>query len=60
MWEFICQQNIYRRIYKSASGPTGLDGIVIFLDGYDASQWLRFCKTVKFIGNGEIKQMKAR
>ena len=36
MWEFICQQNIYRRTYKWASQPAGLEGIVVDLDGYDA------------------------
>ena len=28
---------MYRRTYKNASQPTGLDGIVVALDGYDAS-----------------------
>ena len=49
MWEFITQQNIYRRSYKTASRPPGLEGIVDPLDGYDASEWLRFCKTDKLI-----------
>ena len=44
----------------TASLTTGWDVIVVPLDGYVASQWLRFCNTVKFIGNGEIKHMKAR
>ena len=37
MWDIIYQQNIYRSTYKTASRPTGLDGIVVRLDGYDAS-----------------------
>ena len=37
MREFICPQDIYRRTLKWASRPTGLDGIVALLDGYDAS-----------------------
>ena len=37
MWEIICQQNVYTRTYKAASRPTGFDGIVAPLDGYDAS-----------------------
>ena len=37
MWEFICQQNIYRRTYMTASPPIGLEGIVDLLDGYDVS-----------------------
>ena len=37
MWDIIYQQNIYRRTYKTASRPTGLDGIVVLLDAYDAS-----------------------
>ena len=36
-WEFICQHNEYRWIYKTASRPTGLDGLVVLLDGYEAS-----------------------
>ena len=28
---------IYRRTYKTASQPTGIDGIVVALDGYDVS-----------------------
>ena len=40
MWEFICQHNKYRRIItnKTASRPTGLDGFVVLLDGYDAAK----------------------
>ena len=34
MCVFIYQQNIYRRTYKTASRPTGWDGIVVPLDGY--------------------------
>ena len=37
LWELICQLNVYRRTYKTASRPTGLDGFVVLLDGYDAS-----------------------
>ena len=36
MWEFICQQNIYRRTYEWAFQPAGLEGIVVDLEGYDA------------------------
>ena len=49
MWEFICQHDINRRTYKRASRPTGLHGIVALLDGYDASQRLRYCNTVKLV-----------
>ena len=40
MWEFICQHNKYRRniTNKTASRPTGLDGFVVLLDGYDAAK----------------------
>ena len=51
---------MYRRTYMTASRPTGLDGIVDLFDGCDASQWLRYCNTVKLISSGKIKQMKAR
>ena len=37
MWEFINQQNKYRQTYKTNSRPVGLKGIVVLLDGYDAS-----------------------
>ena len=37
MWEFICQQNIYRRTYKIATLPTGLDGVLVRLERFDAS-----------------------
>ena len=40
---------IYRRTYKRVSQPTGLDGIVVDLDGYDASSELRYCNMVKLI-----------
>ena len=36
MWELICQLNVYRRTYETASRPTGLGDIVDLLDGYDA------------------------
>ena len=49
MWELLCQQNIYRRTYKRESQPAGLEGIVIVIGGYDASERLRYCKTVKYI-----------
>ena len=49
MWELISQQNIYRRTYKKASQPTGLDGMVVVIDGYDASDRLRYCNTVRLI-----------
>ena len=60
MWKFISQQNIYRRSYKTASRPPGIAGIVARLDGYDASDLLGFCKTVKLIWSGKINQMLAR
>ena len=37
MWEFICQQNIYRQKYMTSSRPVGLGGIVASNDGTDAS-----------------------
>ena len=37
MWEFTCQQNIYRQTYKTAPRPVGLEGVVALLGGYDAS-----------------------
>ena len=60
MWVNVCLQNIYRLTYKSASRPIGLDGSVGHFDGYDASEWLRYGNTVKFIWSGNIKLMKAR
>ena len=60
MWEFICQNDIHRRTYKTESRPTGSDGIVALLDCYDASQWSRYCITDKFISRCNRKQMKAR
>ena len=36
MWELKCQQSIYRRTYKWASQPAGLEGIVVVLGGYVA------------------------
>ena len=36
MRKFISQQIIYRRSYKTAFRPPGLDGMVAVLDGYDA------------------------
>ena len=49
MWELISQKSIYRRTYKGESQPAGLEGIVVDLGGYDASERLRYCKTVKYI-----------
>ena len=57
MWDTFCPHVEYRLRYKTVSWPTGVDGSVILLDGYDASKWLRYCYTVKFIWSGEIKQM---
>ena len=37
MWKFLSQHEIYKRTYKTASRPTGLDDIVVVLGGYDAS-----------------------
>ena len=37
MWDIICQRNIYKRTSKTASRPTGGNGIVGRLDDYDAS-----------------------
>ena len=40
IWKYVgiyMSQNLYRRIYKSASQPTGLDGIFVLLNSYDAS-----------------------
>ena len=43
-----------------ASRPIAWVGIAALPDGYDASQLLRFCNTVKFIWSGKLKQMKAK
>ena len=37
MVDILYQLNVYRRTYKTVSRPTGLDGIVVLHDGYDAS-----------------------
>ena len=37
MWELVCQQDIYRQTYKTASRPVALDGIEALPDGFDAS-----------------------
>ena len=58
MWELRCQQRIYGRTYKWATQPAGLEGIVVDLGGHDASESLRYCKTVKYISSAKIKQMK--
>ena len=50
----------YRLSYKKASRPTGLDGIVVLLNGYDPSLCLWYWYKVKLILSGKIKQMKAR
>ena len=38
-----------RLTYKTASQPTGLDGIVVVIAGYDASESLTYCNTVNLI-----------
>ena len=58
MWEFTCQQNIYRLTYKDGSRPICWNDSVVHLDGYDASKWLRYCITVKLIWTAKTKQMK--
>ena len=60
MWDIICQQNMYRLTYKTASRPIGLDSSVVHLDENDASYLLRYCNTVNFIWSGKMKQMMAR
>ena len=57
---FICQQNINGKTKKTASLPTGLDGTVVLVDGYNAPKCLRYCHTVKIILSGKIKLVKAR
>ena len=37
MYEFITQHNTYRWTKKTASRPTGIDDIVVYLDGSEAS-----------------------
>ena len=40
VWKYVgtyMSKKIYRRTYKTAFQPTGLDGIVVALDGYEAS-----------------------
>ena len=67
MWHIICQQNVLRLTseavtilydYKTVTWPTGWDGSVGLLDGYNASKWLRCSNMVKFIWSGDIKQTK--
>ena len=60
MWYIICHQYMYRLTYNTASRASGWDGIVVLLDGYEASQMLGHCNTFKFIWSGVIKQMKVR
>ena len=50
---------IYKKKYETASQRAGLDGIVVVIDGYDASQRLRCCNAFKLILSCKIKQMKA-
>ena len=57
---FICDRIVYRHRNKTASRPTSLNGIVVLLDGYDASLWLRYCNTVKIIWSCKVKQTKTR
>ena len=59
MSKFISHQIIYRQTYKTVSRLTGVDGIAALLDGYDASDLLGFCKTLKLIWSGKKNQMKA-
>ena len=40
------------------SRSTGLDRVVVLLDGYDASEWSRYSSTVQLICSGKIKQIK--
>ena len=49
MWEFMSTKHIYRRTYKWASQPAGIEGIEDVFDGYDALERLSFCNTVKYI-----------
>ena len=49
-----------KRTYKTASRPSGGDGIVVLLDDCDDSLLLRYCSTVKLTISGKVKQMKAR
>ena len=58
MKQFTCQPDIYWQTHKTAPRPTGWVGIVGLFDGYDGSQWLRYCNAVKHIWSGKIKQMK--
>ena len=37
MWDMICQINLFRRTFKTASRLTGGDGILVLLDGYNSS-----------------------
>ena len=40
--------------------PSGCDGSVGHIDGYEASKWLRYCNTVKLNWSGKIRHLKAR
>ena len=40
VWKYVetyMSTKLYRRTYNTVSQPTGLDGIVVAIDGYDAS-----------------------
>ena len=37
MWDIVCQQNLFRCTYVMAFRPTGRDGSIGHIDGYDAS-----------------------
>ena len=58
MWDAICQQDIYRLMFKTASWPTSWFGSVGLLDGYDDSKCLGYCNTVKLIWSGDMNQIK--
>ena len=58
MSDIKCQHNVFRRTYKTASRPTGCNGIVVLLDDYGASKYLSYCNRFKFVWRGEIKLMK--
>ena len=58
MWDTICQQNIHRLTNKTASRTNGWDGSAGHIDGYDASQWIKYCNTVKLVWRGEIQHRK--
>ena len=57
MCDIKCQHYVFRRTYKTASRPTGCNGIVVLLDDYGASKYLSYCNRFKFVWRGEIKLM---